>query len=175
MKIFLTFRQMSECAKCLMSCLWTPLNKAWILHLCTLPSIIYIHSWDPLYTFSSPGWAVLALSAFPCRRDGPVISVALHWTFQYVHHCLALRSSELDPALQVWSFRWWVEGKDPLPPHTAMLLPMQPRIPLAFTAAHCWLMSNFMFTGTFSAKLLSIWPAPNIYWCIRWFLLRCRT
>ncbi|KAK4827398.1 LOW QUALITY PROTEIN: hypothetical protein QYF61_017803 [Mycteria americana] len=44
--------------------------------------------------------------------------------------------------------------------------------------AHCWLIFNLVCTKTpksFSAKLLSNWLAPSIYWCMELFLLRCKT
>ncbi|KAK4810782.1 hypothetical protein QYF61_008754, partial [Mycteria americana] len=61
----------------------------------------------------------------------------------------------------------------------AILCLMQPRIPLALAArAHCWLMFNLVSTRTprsFSARLLSSWVAPSIYWCLGLFLPKCRT
>lgn len=44
--------------------------------------------------------------------------------------------------------------------------------------AHCWLMFNLMSTKTpisFSAKLLSSWFSPSMYWCLGLFFHRCRT
>ena len=57
---------------------------------------------------------------------------------------------------------------------------MHPSKPLVFLAirAHCWLMANLLSTRkrrSYSAGLLSSWTAPNLYWCIRLFLPRCRT
>lgn len=51
----------------------------------------------------------------------------------------------------------------------AVLLPVLPRRPLAFAArAHGWLTST-LSTRTpraFSAKMLSSWLAPNLYWVV---------
>ncbi|XP_063211414.1 uncharacterized protein LOC134524983 [Chroicocephalus ridibundus] len=62
----------------------------------------------------------------------------------------------------------------------ATVFPRQPRMPLAFlaTRAHCWLMDNLLSTRTprsFSSELLPSMSAPNIYWCLAFFLPRCRT
>lgn len=66
----------SGCACCLLSCYWLPLIKAW-LPLCKLPPAIYIHAEDITWSFSSPGWTVTIISAFPHKRDVLVPSPSL--------------------------------------------------------------------------------------------------
>ena len=52
---------------------------------------------------------------------------------------------------------------------------MQPTISMA--RAYCWRMFNSVSTrtpGHFSAKLLSCWFAPVVYWCLGLFIPMCR-
>jgi len=49
---------------------------------------------------------------------------------------------------------------------------------LLATKAHCWLTANLLSTRTprsFSAELLSSRSSPNLYWCMRLLLLKCKT
>jgi len=61
----------SVCAHCLLSCHWAPLKRVCLHPLCTLPSGICVHWWDPLWAFSSSGWTAPTLSAFPNMRGAP--------------------------------------------------------------------------------------------------------
>lgn len=68
------------------------------------------------WAFSSLGWAVLTLSAFPRMWDAPVPSSSL-WPFVELSPlCPCLSGTgvpSLDTALQVWPWQCWVERKDP--------------------------------------------------------------
>ena len=73
------------------------------------------------WAFSSPGWTVPALSAFPHSGDAPVHSSS-SWSFaghssRSMSLFLTLRTPELDPALQVWSHQCLSRGGGP-PPST---------------------------------------------------------
>ena len=76
-KCFLMFRGNLLCFRlCLWSWHWAPLKRAWLHPICTFPSSICTHWWDP-WAFSPPGWAVPALSGFPNRRDAAVPLLSL--------------------------------------------------------------------------------------------------
>ena len=82
-KCFLVFRGNHLCfSLCSLPLVlhWGPLERVCLHPLCTLPLGIDTHWWGPPWTFSSPGWAVPALSAFPHRTDAPVPSSSL-WPF----------------------------------------------------------------------------------------------
>lgn len=60
------------CALCLLSCPRTPLSE--VSCLCTLLPGVGTWGWDPTLVFSSPGWTVPGLLAFPHRRNASVSS-----------------------------------------------------------------------------------------------------
>lgn len=75
-----------------------------------------------------------------------------------------------------------VEGRGRIPPLylLAMLFLTQLRVPLAAfaTRVNCWPAVNLLATRTtrsLSAKLISSWSVPSIYWCLGQILLRGRT
>lgn len=67
----------SVSACCLSSYCLASLSRAWLRPLDTLPSDIYRYWWDPFSLVSSHGWRGLASSAFPRKRDAPVLSSSL--------------------------------------------------------------------------------------------------
>lgn len=138
----------SVCAHGFWSSYWAPMERAWLCPLCTLPSDIYTHWWRPCWTFSSPGWTVTALWAFPHRRGAPQPSYS--WLFVGVS--LVLGSPGLVPALQEWPHQTWEERRGRITSLylLATHLLMQPRTPFTFFAlsAHCWVMINLVSTRT---------------------------
>lgn len=60
------------CALCLLSCPRTPLSE--VSCLCILLPGVGTCGWDPTLVFSSSGWTVPALLAFPHRRNASVSS-----------------------------------------------------------------------------------------------------
>ena len=63
----------SVCAHCPLSCHWALLKRAWPHPPDTHPSDICKYILGHLAAFSSSGWTSPAPSAFPCRRDAPVL------------------------------------------------------------------------------------------------------
>lgn len=89
---------------------WAPLNRAPLCHLCTLTSDIYIliiFTW----AFFSTDWTVTAFLTF---SNNEMLQPPNHLSgfLQCVHVSLVRDSTELDPALQVWSSQCWIKGKN---------------------------------------------------------------
>lgn len=105
--------------------------------------------WDSPWIFSSVGWMLPVLSAFP-----PVICAAEPWSLSPV--CLCRGGPELDAALQMCSCRCWVEGKDHL------LLPPGATAPNAVQAitvhhgVHCLPLFMLVSVG------LQVWPVELV-------------
>ena len=123
----------SVCAHCLWSCHWAPLKRAWFCPLCTLPWSIDTHRLHIPWAFSSPSWAVPALSAFPYRGGAPVPSSSL-WHFVGLFPvCPCLSCSEESstghstPGVASPVLRGRILSHDLLP----ILCLMQPRMPFA--------------------------------------------
>ena len=76
-----------------------------------------------LCAFSSPGWTVPDLSAFPRTSPAPDCYMSL-WPFVALSPvCPSLSSPELDTVLQLWPHHCWAEGKDQFPRPAGNTLP----------------------------------------------------
>lgn len=102
---------------------------------------IWAHWWDSPWIFSSVGWMLPVLSAFP-----PVICAADPWLLSPV--CLCRGGPELDAAFQVCCCQCWAEGKDFPPPPPGTTLQMQPRTSLSNLGVHCWPLFVWVSSGT---------------------------
>lgn len=74
------------------------LRRPWLHHLCTLSSGLYTRWSDSLCAFSSPGWPVSALSAFPFHKDALVPSTFL---------CPFVGLSNMSTSLLYWGIWNW--------------------------------------------------------------------
>ena len=81
----------------------------------------------------------------------------------YAHVGLVLENPELDRGLQMCLIRAEQKGRITSLDLLARLCLVQPRMPLDFFAAraHCWLMFNFLSTGSPAPPLQSCFPASG--------------
>ena len=109
------------------------------------------------------------------HHHGPLL-----YLLQYVCIALVLGSAELDTALEMLFTSARQRGRITFLHLLAILLLMQPRIPLAFftARAHGWFMFSLVSTRTpraSSVKLLSSWFVPSLHWCsgFSWDRVHC--
>lgn len=165
----------SVCAHSLWSSHWPPVEWAWLCPLCTLPSGIYTHWWDPsgpsllLNSHSSEHFLTGEMHRYLHHLHGPSLKSLLYWGVQdwTQHSRSGLTSAE--QIGRIISFNL-----------LATPLLMQPRIPFTFLVLSvlCWLMIHLVSSRTlrcFSAKLFPRWKALSTDWCLRLFFTKCRT
>lgn len=102
---------------------------------------IWAHWWDSPWIFSSVGWMLPVLSAFPpltCSAEPRSLSPV----------CLCRDGAELDAALQVCSCQCWVEGKNHLPPPPGTTPPNAAQDIWVPQGVHCWPMFTLMSSRT---------------------------
>lgn len=126
---------------------------------------------------------ILVFSRFNSPISQPLLMRQRLWSFGpfpdsvwYVHAC----SPELDAVLQTWSLQCWGQGKDPPPLPAGDAFPNAAQGTAGCLCHEGELLARGQLTGTrttrsLSAKLISSWSVPSIYWCLGQILLRGRT
>lgn len=106
---------------------------------------------------------------FPHDLHSPQVDLLQHFLVCFMVSRTGHRTSDVP-------HQDWVEVQDHLPHLLAVLFLKHPKIP--WPQGYCCLMVSLLSIGSpksFSAELLSRRSVPSLSWCLRLFLLRCRT
>lgn len=151
------------------SCLWMPLRRVWLCLLYMLLSDICTDGWDPLSLLfprlNAP--SLPSLSWYETCSSSSITFLELHWISS--SKSISFLYPGLDPAPARTQHSRYLTGSEYRGKTTsfyllAMLILMQPTIPLAFSAAraHYCLMTSLVTTRTPRSPLPSSFPADQL-------------